>query len=222
MTKTQTPHADAARDALLAAALPEAAFDGWNMTVLKRAAAEAGLSDGDLALYLPGGAVDLLAWWSARADDAAASEIAETAQPMKIREKITRAVLLRLETYAGQEDAAERARARLLLPDAAATGARLLWNTSDMIWRAIGDTSTDGNFYSKRTILSGVYASTLSVFLKESDPAKPEARAFLDRRIQGVMQFEKFKSKARKVTDRLPDFVSLAARARYGMRGRGL
>jgi len=222
MNDTATPTADAARDAILAAALPEAAFDGWNADTLARAAAHAGMSEGDVSLYLPGGVVDLLAWWSERADAGAAEAIAAGETPKKIREKITRAVLIRLEAYAGEEEAAERARARLLLPDAAPAGARLIWNTADMIWRAIGDTSTDGNFYSKRTILSGVYASTLSVFLKEDDPDKPETRAFLDRRIADVMQFEKAKAKLRGFTDGLPDFVAFAAKARYGTRGRSL
>ncbi len=214
--------ADAVRAAILEAALAEAPFEGWNDAMLARAADHAGHGEGDIALYLPGGVIDLLAFWSESADASAEAAIRESAQPMKIREKITRAVLLRLEQYAGEEDAADRARARLLLPDAAARGARLLWSTSDMIWRAIGDTSTDGNFYSKRTILSGVYASTLAMFLRENDPAKPNTKAFLDRRIQNVMEFEKVKAQARKLTCRLPNLVELAARARYGARGRSL
>ena len=113
-------------------------------------------------------------------------------------------------------EAAVRARARLLLPDALDRGSRLLWATSDTLWRAIGDTSTDGNFYSKRAILSGVYASTLAMWLNETDPAKPAARAFLDRRIQNVMEFEKTKFKLRKATAGLPDVLGLLGKLRYG------
>ena len=214
-TRSDQTRAEQVRARLLDAALPEAAFEGWSEATLRRAAEAAGVSEGEVQLYLPGGVLDLIETWSRTADDAARDRIAAN-DANRIRDKISQAVLIRLEKYAGEEEAAERARARLLLPDAAGLGGRLLWSTSDMIWRAIGDTSTDANFYSKRTILSGVYAATLSAWLNEADPDKPETRAFLDRRIDNVMQFEKVKAQARKVTGAMPDFAGLAARLRYG------
>ena len=207
--------AEAARAAILAEALPEAAFEGWSQATLDRAAQAAGYSEGEVQLYCPGGVLDLIETWSRTADEDARLAIAHSGAN-RIRDKVTEGVLLRLEQYAGEEEAAARARARLLLPDGLDRGARLLWSTSDMIWRAIGDTSTDANFYSKRAILSGVYASTLAVWLDERDPDKPDTRAFLDRRIDNVMQFEKVKGQWRKATANLPDFAALASTLRYG------
>ena len=207
--------AEAARAAILAEALPEAAFEGWSQATLDRAAQAAGYSEGEVQLYCPGGVLDLIETWSRTADEDARLAIAHSGAS-RIRDKVTQGVLLRLEQYAGEEEAAARARARLLLPDGLDRGARLLWSTSDMIWRAIGDTSTDANFYSKRAILSGVYASTLAVWLDERDPDKPDTRAFLDRRIDNVMQFEKVKGQWRKATANLPDFAALASTLRYG------
>lgn len=207
--------AEVARAAMVREALPEAAFDGWNEATLRRAAEAAGYSEGEAQLYCPDGVLDLVETWS-RTADAAAREAILNAGANRIRDKVTTAVMLRLEQYAGEEEAAARARARLLLPDGMDRGARLLWATSDMIWRAIGDRSTDINFYSKRAILSGVYASTLAIWLDERDPAKPKTRAFLDRRIDNVMQIEKAKAQWRKATANLPDFAGLASTARYG------
>ena len=207
--------AEAARAAILAEALPEAAFEGWSQATLDRAAQAAGYSEGEVQLYCPGGVLDLIESWSRTADEDARLAIAHSGAN-RIRDKVTQGVLLRLEQYAGEEEAAARARARLLLPDGLDRGARLLWSTSDMIWRAIGDTSTGANFYSKRAILSGVYASTLAVWLDERDPDKPDTRAFLDRRIDNVMQFEKVKGQWRKATANLPDFAALASTLRYG------
>ena len=207
--------AEAARAAILAEALPETAFEGWSQATLDRAAQAAGYSEGEVQLYCPGGVLDLIETWSRTADEDARLAIAHSGAN-RIRDKVTQGVLLRLEQYAGEEEAAARARARLLLPDGLDRGARLLWSTSDMIWRAIGDTSTDANFYSKRAILSGVYASTLAVWLDERDPDKPDTRAFLDRRIDNVMQFEKVKGQWRKATANLPDFAALASTLRYG------
>lgn len=221
-TRTDTPaedappgRADQARAALLEPALQDAAFDGWTSRTLSRAAHAAGMSEGEAELYYPGGVLDLIEFWSARADAAAETKIRENGAN-RIRDRIANAVMIRLEEYAGHEEAAARARARLLLPDAADRSAGLVWNTVDMIWRAIGDTSTDGNFYSKRAVLSAVYLSTLTIWMGENDPAKPRTRAFLDRRIENVMQFEKTKAQARKAAKNLPDLVGLAARLRHG------
>lgn len=216
-----TPHrpnrarADAVRAALLQAALPEAAFEGWSAATLRRAAGIAGYSEGEVQLYCPDGVVDLIEVWSREADEAAREAIASSGAT-RIRDKVTQAVFIRLQQYEGEEEAAARARGRLLLPDGLDRGARLLWGTSDMIWRAIGDRSTDANFYSKRAILSGVYASTLAIWLEERDPDKPKTRAFLDRRIDNVMQIEKAKAQWRKATEGLPDLAGMASRLRYG------
>ncbi len=215
MTETATPRADAARSALLDAALIHAAFDGWTAATLNAAAADAGLSAGEAALYCPGGVLDLIETWSLRSDAIAAEAIA--ADPAKrVRDRVTNGVLFRLEAMAGHEDAARRARARLLLPDGLDRGARLIWASADSIWRALGDPSTDGNFYTKRVTLSGVFATTQAVWLDEDDPAKPRTRAFLDRRIDGVMQFEKVKARWREAQANLPDLAALAGRMRYG------
>ncbi|WP_019960935.1 COQ9 family protein [Woodsholea maritima] len=210
------PHAEKARRSLLEAALPEAAFEGWSAKTLTHAAREAGLSDGEVELYCPDGVLDLIHTWSRIADEDARVMIEDGPIPNRIRDKIAAAVMIRLDQLAGEEEAAERARARLLLPDGLSRASVMTWATCDMIWRAIGDTSTDGNFYSKRATLAGVYLSTLTQWLNESDPAKPKTRAYLDRRIENVMQIEKTKAQIRKVQASLPDLPAFAAKLRYG------
>jgi ubiquinone biosynthesis protein COQ9 len=207
--------AELAREALLAAMMPEAGFDGWNAASLKRAAKSAGLSAGEVELYCPGGVLDLIETWSTNADDQARHKI-KANKAARIRDKITQAVLIRLSEYDGHEEATERARARLMLPDALDRSARLIWSTSDMIWKAIGDTSTDANYYSKRAILSGVYASTLAIWISENNADKPRTLAFLDNRIEDVMRIEKAKARWRTVSAKLPNLTEIASKIRYG------
>jgi len=205
------------RDLLLQAMLSHAAFDGWSRKSFELAQADADVEPGLAHLACPKGELDLIAHWSMRLDEQAESALLGLDLPsMKIRDKVTAGVLARLEAIEPNEEAARRARARLLLPDAGHEASRLVWATADMIWRTLGDPSTDFNYYSKRTILSGVYASTLSVWLNESDPEKPHARAFLARRIQNVMDFEKTKAQVRQFTDKLPSPAGLLGRLRYG------
>lgn len=210
-----------AKQAILKAALQDAAFDGWTDVMLAKAAVKAGLPKGAHTLYFPDGVLGVIEYWSEQMDTAARDKIeALDLKSLKIRERVTQSVIIRLTETGANEAAARRAQARLSLPDGATTAAKLTWAASDMIWRAIGDTSTDGNFYSKRAVLSAVLASTAPTWLSDSAPEKPDARAFLDRRIANVMQFEKVKAQFRNVTRDLPDLAEVLGRMRYGpMRG---
>ncbi|MBR9824434.1 MAG: COQ9 family protein [Alphaproteobacteria bacterium] len=205
------------RDTLLQAMLAHAAFDGWNAATLKLASEESGIDAHQAHLACPRGELDLISHWSMRLDEAAETVLASLdLASMKIRDKVTQGVLARLEAIDIHEEAARRARSRLLLPDAGHDASRLVWATSDMIWRVIGDQSTDFNYYSKRTILSGVYASTLAIWLDDAEMEKSKSREFLARRIQNVMDFEKAKFKVKSITDKLPDPTGIFARLRYG------
>lgn len=210
-------HKHSTREALLQPMLEHAAFDGWTPTAFAAACRDAGVRAGEAQLACPRQELDMIVHWSRRLDEAVldAVKAGDLAQ-MKIRERVRFGVMARLEAIDGHEEAARRARARLLLPDAASEGAQLLWATADTIWRAIGDSSTDINFYTKRTILSGVFASTLATWLNEHDAEKPQAQAFLDRRIQNVMDFEKTKAQLQKMTADLPDLAGLMGKLRYG------
>ena len=212
---------EAARTAILDALLRDAAFDGWNETTLAKAAKSAGLPEGGAALYFPGGVIDVIEFWSDQMD-AAAREVIEALdlEAMRVRDKVTQAVIIRLSQIGRHEEAARRAQARLSLPDGLATGAKLTWNAADMIWRAIGDTSTDANFYSKRTVLSAVLASTGPVWLSDAHADKADAKRFLDRRIENVMQFEKLKARVRKAAEDSPNPLTILGNlSRAGRRG---
>lgn len=216
MKDTQTP-SDIARRAILDAALPNAAFDGWTSKTLREAANAAGLPEGAEDLYFPGGATELVMYWGEQCNAAAADKIADMdLASMKIRDRVTQGVIARLEAIGPHTEAARRAIAKLSLPSSGTSGPKSLWAAADTIWRAIGDTSTDANYYSKRTILSGVISASSLAWLSDSSDNKTEARAFLDRRIDNVMQIEKIKAKARKARAAWPDPVEALSKLRYG------
>ena len=212
---------DKARRDILAAMLKDVPFDGWTRKSLRKAVARTGLPKGSDELYFPGGALDVIAFWVSENNRIAAEKLtAKGLHNLRIRDKVTEGVLALLDTIGKDEDAARRAIARLSLPDAFGVGARHLWSGADLIWRGIGDTSTDINYYSKRTILSGVIGTTLMAWLSDETDDKSEARAFLDARIANVMQFEKAKWSVREKTANLPNPAELLGKLRYGARRR--
>lgn len=204
---------DRIRHEILKAALAIVPFQGWTSSMLSKAEREAGHAKGTASLYFPDGVFDVMAFWAAQLDAQAEDKIKALDLPgMKIRDKVTAGVLARLEVIGPHKEAARRMSARLSLPDALPKGVSYTWNAADMIWRAIGDTSTDGNFYSKRTILSGVIATTLPVWLSDEE----KGREFLDARIANVMQFEKLKWQVKSKTDGLPQLGEILGSLRYG------
>lgn len=205
------------RLAILKAMLPIAAFEGWTAKSLREAVANTDLPKGAADLYFPEGPLDVIAFWSEEMNRATANNLAELDQAsMKIRDKVTAGVLARLYAIGPHEEAARRAIARLSLPDAMGQGPKQIWDAADIIWRAIGDTSTDANYYSKRTILSGVITASMAVWLSDSDPDKAKSREFLDARIANVMSFEKAKWEFKSKTKNWPNPAQLLGAIRYG------
>ena len=63
------------------------------------------------------------------------------------------------------------------------------------MWRLAGDTAVDYNHYTKRATLGAIYAATLAVFATDESEGQAETRAFLARRIEGIMRFEQAKAR---------------------------
>ncbi len=83
------------------------------------------------------------------------------------------------------------------------------------MWRIAGDTSTDFNHYTKRMTLGAVYGSTLLVWLDDASEGLDETAAFLDRRIENVMNFEKLKADWRGSSERRLSVSRFLGRLRY-------
>jgi ubiquinone biosynthesis protein COQ9 len=207
----------AVRAKVLAAALPNVAFDGWTTRVMRDAADAAGVSHGEMRLAFPGGIVDLVLCFLADGDRRMEEALAEKdLAALKIRERITLAVRTRIEVDMGHREAVRRAVTLLALPISGTGGARSLYRTVDAIWRAVGDTSTDFNFYTKRAILAGVYSAVTITWFGDQSDDFADTWAFLDRRIADVMRIEKVKAQAKSIGDKLPDPLGLIGRLRYG------
>ena len=193
-----------------------AVFDGWSEAAQANAAAELGVPRDRARLAFPGGKVTMIDAWFDSIDVAMLAAFPpERIAAMKIRERIRDLVMFRLELIQPQREALRRALAILAAPQNAPSGARLAWRSADRIWRLAGDTATDFNHYSKRAILIGVYGSTTLVFLDDESDDLAATRAFLDRRIEDVMRFEKAKARWRGSATRMPSLSRFLGRLRY-------
>ena len=183
-----------AADRLLDAALVHVAFDGWSEATLAAAARDTGIDPALAKALFPRAGVDLALAYHRRGDAQMLTALAEQdLTALRFRERIALAIRLRLEN--ADREAVRRAATLQSLPQNAPQAARAVWATADAIWTALGDTSEDGNWYSKRAILSAVHSSTVLFWLGDDSEGQQETWNFLDRRIENVMQFEQTKAK---------------------------
>jgi ubiquinone biosynthesis protein COQ9 len=172
-----------------------AVFDGWSRAAVDSAAKQLGIDAVQARLAMPktrAGMIDVYIQEVDRALEAYFTP--ERLAGVKIREKIRALVWRRLEVMGPAREAVRRALAILAMPQNVPRALRIGWRTADMMWRIAGDTSTDFNHYTKRMTLGAVYGSTLLVWLDDQSEGWSETAAFLDRRIDDVMKFEKFKA----------------------------
>ena len=196
---------------LVQAMLPHVPYDGWSETALAAAARDTGIDPDIAAMTLPD-VEAMLTVWTAQVN-ATMAEAMAASHNMKVRDRIRMALVTRLET--GDREVTRRALNILAQPQHAALSAKLLWQAADAMWRAAGDTATDYNHYTKRLILSGIYSATLLHWTQDDSEDFAATRAFIDRRIDGVMRFEKAKAKLTGMAGKLPDPARFLGRLRY-------
>jgi ubiquinone biosynthesis protein COQ9 len=204
----------------LGPAIADAAiFDGWTGEAVRNAAQMQGADPDVAALAFKGGAMDMIAAWIESVDAAMALALpSQKLAGMKIRERIRALVQFRLDAVAGQEEALRRAQAIMAMPQNVPAALKRGWKSADLMWRLAGDTATDYNHYTKRATLSALYAATLTAWLNDTSEGKAESRAFLERRIDDVMQFEKVKAKVLNTDRETFSITRFLGRLRYPAR----
>jgi ubiquinone biosynthesis protein COQ9 len=183
------------RDAAIDAMLPNVPFDGWTIRALRSGLAAAGLPEDEATILFPGGAADMIAVFCDLADrrmTEAAAHLPET----KLTARVRAIISLRLAMNRPHKEAVRRAASVLALPGNARAAAMITARTIDAIWHAAGDRSTDFSWYTKRAILTAVYASTLLFWLRDTSEADADTHAFLDRRLHCVGRVTRLRARA--------------------------
>lgn len=213
------PTLDEVRAALAPIIARNAGFDGWSDAAVHAAADETGVDRDVAKLAFKDNAIDMIDAWIDSIDMELAHRLpAEKLAAMKIRDRITALLATRLDIMAPDRESLRRAMAIMAMPQNLVRSAKIGWRSADRMWRLAGDTASDFNHYTKRMTLSAVYASTLSVFVNDDSDNFADARAFLDRRIDNVMQFEKVKFQAKQRQEYVPSLSRFIGRLRYPAR----
>lgn len=223
MSARASDYADMTLDEMAVALAPAVAdsaiFDGWSGKAVASAAKLEGIDPDVARLAYPGGAMDMIGAWVASVDAAMQNALpADILQEMGFSSRIRALVVFRLEHIAGRREALRRALAVMAMPGNLAKAARLGWRSADLMWRMAGDTATDFNHYTKRTLLASIYAATLAVFVDDESAHQADTFAFLDRRLADVARFGKAKARLTGADRERFSLPRLLGRLRYPAR----
>jgi len=193
-----------------------AAFDGWTAKAVDSAAAELGIDAAQARLAFPKDPPAMVEAWIDGVDAAMEAHFTpDVIAAMKVRDRIRELIWFRLKTAGPAREAVRTALSILAMPQNVPLALKTRWRSADHMWRLAGDRSTDYNHYSKRLILSGVYGTTLLAWLDDQSEGWSDTAAFLDRRLAGVMKFEKWKAEWRGNELRRPSLMRFLGRLRY-------
>ncbi|HLY46094.1 MAG TPA: COQ9 family protein [Stellaceae bacterium] len=206
----KSPFADAERERLVAALLPDVAFDGWTRRAQRRAAQRLDMPEGEAAALFPRGAPDMIAAFSHWADREmlqrlAAADLAE----LSLSRRVALALRLRCEIMLPWREAARRGLSVLALPHNAPLALRLLYDSVDAMWRGVGDRATDFSFYTKRVSLAGIHAAATLYWLDDNSPGCADTEEFIGRRLAGLHRLTGLRQRLAAAGDSLPNPLRL-------------
>jgi ubiquinone biosynthesis protein COQ9 len=209
----RSPLAERERERLIAAMLPDVAFDGWTRQALRNAARRADVPVAEAMALFPRVAPDLITAFSRWADCQMLERIEAAPLAGSLSRKIALALRLRFEVLMPWREAVRRGLSLLAMPQNTLLGLRLLYGTVDAIWYGVGDASTDFSFYTKRATLAGIYAAALLFWLDDRSPDFADTQAFIDRRLADLHRLTGLRGRVAAAAGSLPNPLRLLRRS---------
>ncbi len=178
---------------LMLGTVGHAATMGWSPAALTAAGTELGLSTEQAAALYPNGIDDVISRFSRHIDTLMSDKLAsQNLEELRVRDRVQTAILTRLEILSPYRLAARNLlTVELARPRRAALATGLLARTVDDIWHAVGDQSTGFSYYSRRATLGLIYGSVMLFWFQDQSPDYTRTAAFLERRIDDLMQTSK-------------------------------
>jgi ubiquinone biosynthesis protein COQ9 len=202
----KSPFAERESERLIAALLPDVAFDGWTRLALRNAARRAQIPAGEALALFPRGAPDMIAAFSRWADLQMLERLqAMPPEPASLSRRIALALRLRFQVLAPWREGVRRGLSVLAMPQHAVLGLRLLYDTVDAMWHGVGDDSTDFSFYTKRASLAGIYAAAVLFWLDDRSPGCADTEAFIDRRLADLHALTGLRGRLTAAADAFPN-----------------
>ncbi len=206
------------KEKILSEFLQLCAFEGWNDETLLKTLEKCGIATNLLPLIFENGALSLAEFYVEFQNQNSAEIFAKNyGAATKIRDKIRFALYARFEVEKENKIALQRLVNFYLNPNnftsfevgprPALQSLQSSFKVADFIWKNIGDSSSDFNFYTKRLTLAKIILRALKVFLEDESKDLQKTKNFIDAQIASVMQFEQRKAQFKKFSTTAKNFL---------------
>ena len=172
---------------LLSTILKEVKTHGWTNSSIENSLKKEKINRLDFNILFPGGIDEVIEFFLESIDKSMKKYINKNlANTKSITKKVADALKYRFVLFNKKKLIISKTIPYIILKPHLLV--KLTWKTSDLIWRAIADNSTDFNYYTKRSTLALIYTSTLAYWVENKNKTQ-EINDFIDRRIANLISF---------------------------------
>jgi len=168
----------------------------WNKNLYKEIETKCNFPQNYHYILFPGGGSQIIEEFESWQDQKMLELLLTEDQNLKIREKIAKALEIRIMGIVPKAAILEQ-NALFLIPGNILSGAKCYSKTCDLIWRYAGDKSEDFNYYTKRGLLLCVYTSSRLFYLSDNSKDFIKTKKFIATSIEKIINIAKIKDKTK-------------------------
>ena len=168
----------------------------WNKNLYKEIEKKCNFPQNYHYILFPGGGSQIIEEFESWQDQKMLELLLTEDQNLKIREKIAKALEIRIMGIVPKAAILEQ-NALFLIPGNILSGAKCYSKTCDLIWRYAGDKSEDFNYYTKRGLLLCVYTSSRLFYLSDNSKDFIKTKEFIATSLERIINIAKIKDKVK-------------------------
>lgn len=166
----------------------------WNKNLYKEIETKCNFPQNYHYILFPRGGSQIIEEFESWQDQKMLELLLTEDQNLKIREKIAKALEIRIMGIVPKAVILEQ-NTLFLIPGNILSGAKCYSKTCDLIWCYAGDKSEDFNYYSKRGLLLCVYNSSRLFYLSDNSKDFIKTKKFIATSIEKIINIAKIKDK---------------------------
>ena len=178
---------------ILKNALKSVVFDGWSDELFETAVEESKVNYLKAKELFPRKSIDIAMFHHFQDDEKLFEINNDELVDLRTRDKISKLIFTRILIANQNKEALRRSMALFSLPFLLLEGKKMIYNTSDVIWRIVEQEKKSPNKLSKRISLMYLYSTSLLFSIGDESSDLHETKSFIERSVNNFMKFEKIK-----------------------------
>jgi ubiquinone biosynthesis protein COQ9 len=184
-------------------------FEGWNNRVLEEASEKLGHEKAYYKLIFPRGVDDAVEFYEDYANAEMLYNLDKKDKPQSITAQVEQALNARIFEGSFSKLFLRKTADYYLSPKNACSSIKAAWELASQIWYYAGDKATDFNYYTKRSLLSGIYISSIAYYLNDDSELNHKTKEFISKSLAKIVHFAKISNRIKMSLPTLSDIPIL-------------